>query len=107
MMNIFLKRWSRSYEKYGMNNVLTFDIKDKQVLINDNRKIFWHAKSKYILKGKVAEIFLFCQQVRSLKEVRDTFGGINTNDVIEELKKKRLLFVSESECLSLPIRKNV
>lgn len=61
--------------------------------------------SKYILKGKEIEIFLFCRRIRSLKEVRDKFSGKDTSSIIKKLKKKKLMYVSKTECLTLPVER--
>lgn len=100
-----VKKWNSIYEKRGMSNILTFEIKENQIWINDNRKTFWHINSKYILKGKEIEIFLFCRRIRSLKEVRDKFSGKDTSSIIKKLKKKKLMYVSKTECLTLPVER--
>ena len=94
--------WQKSYEdrtfffNYSLNNTL--------VEIEDNRPVSFsnttNCTNKYVLEGLDKEIFMYCNDIHSIKEI---YSHINNNcglsveenqilKVLAELKDKRLLY---------------
>jgi ribosomal peptide maturation radical SAM protein 1 len=66
-------------------------------------RIFHHR-----LKGTSRQIYLFCTEIRSDKELTDKFHGISEKEIknfIEDLQNKRLLFSDKGKNLSLAVHR--
>lgn len=68
----------------------------------DNGKSLHHR-----LRGTSRKIYLFCDRVRTVVQIKDNFQEINERPLLsflDDLASKRLLFMEDGKCLSLAVR---
>ena len=96
-------QWNKVYEKEG-SALLTYQIVDGIVQITDKRKMEWRNKRKYHLTEDESKIFIMCEKITSRQLLENKLPGVDISSILIKLNKMKILFLTEKECLSIPIR---
>jgi magnesium-protoporphyrin IX monomethyl ester (oxidative) cyclase len=88
---------------------LTYKINEKKVLIHDTRPI--SSSNDYVLNEPEGEIFLLCDEIRSVKEINDELTGkYNAADIdkaLASLIDKKIILKRDDKLLSLAVEEPV
>lgn len=96
-------QWNKIYTKES-RDLLTYQIIDGIVQITDKRKRKCRYKQNYTLTEEESKIFIICERIASRQMLKNELQGIDVNSVLRRLNKKKIVFLTDKECLSIPIR---
>lgn len=96
--------WNTIFESTGYST-LTYEVINGSVKITDNRKLSSNKEESYFLSEYEAKVFLFCDTIKSRKELTVKFKGLDMDGIIRSLVHKKIIMLTATECLSIPILK--
>jgi len=100
-----ISSWAEKY--YSTKTSLLFYLDNgKELRIFESR---FNERRIKVLNGIYRKIFLFCDQVRHINEIKEKFSNFPFDDIssfLKEMNELKLIFREINSYLSIPIRKN-
>ena len=96
--------WSNLHEKEGFD-VLTYKKRNDLIEIYDKRQLVKEGIIYYTLSQVESQIFLFCESIVTREELKSRMPETDVDVILKELNRKKIMFLTDKECLSIPIRK--
>jgi hypothetical protein len=99
-----VERWRKFYggEKAGGRPILGYFDCDSYLRIEDFRK----GTTSVVLEGWARELYLFCDDIKSFREIKGAFKAVTEKDLrkmLRRLHKLRLMYTEDDDWLSLAI----
>ncbi len=109
------QQWQDKYEQFSADNLFILKYYDMQTFltIEDYRFTTYenmlHSGREITLEDKARELYLFCDSIKSLAEIKKHFPKWNRKELkctLAELIKLKLMFTEDDDYLSLALKAN-
>ena len=85
--------------------MLTYKKRNDLIEIYDKRQLVKEGIIYYTLSQVESQIFLFCESIVTREELKSRMPETDVDVILKELNRKKIMFLTDKECLSIPIRK--